>query len=177
MCRKFPTGLRSPISQMSQTMVQLKKKKKSHIMYWDTNKLYGCPMSQYMPHGGFQWCDPTKFNAETIMNLPDEAMKLTSHCFWSWLNVPESLHNDHNDYPLAPQSLTFQEDMLSDYAKNLLQKAFRGTPKLIPNLMNKIKYISHYRNIKLYMQLDSSLQTSTVLSNLNNPLGSSSILI
>ena len=49
------------------------------------------------------------------------------------LKYPESLHDLHNDYPLA--------------------FTINKVDKLIPNLRNKKKYVIHYENLKLYERL------------------------
>jgi len=41
-------------------------------------------------------------------------------------------------------------DMLSDYNDEAL---FDKQTSLIPNLYNKVKYVTHMRNLKLYKQL------------------------
>jgi len=49
------------------------------------------------------------------------------------LEYPKELHDAHNEYPLAPESVKV------------------GTVhKLIPNLHNKKKYVVHYENLKMY---------------------------
>jgi hypothetical protein len=36
------------------------------------------------------------------------------------LEYPNEIHDIHNDYPLAPESLEVQDGWLSDYQNNLL---------------------------------------------------------
>ena len=52
------------------------------------------------------------------------------------LEYPDELHDVHNDYPLAPESVEVNK-----------------VHKLIPNLNNKTKYIIHYKNLQLYENL------------------------
>jgi hypothetical protein len=68
------------------------------------------------------------------------------------LEYPDHLHDSHNDYPLAPESLLITEDMLSPFCVSFGQKHVEGR-KLVPNLYNKTKYVVHYRNLQLYVQL------------------------
>ena len=139
-------GIRGGVSQISHRFATANNpdvpgydptKEISYIRYWDANNLYGWAMSQYLPHGGFCWGKPEDFNKAIIENLEDESS--TGYIFEVDLGYPKVLHKLHNEYPLAPERITVTEEMLSDYAKSLLHKRFKGTPKLIPNLQPKKK--------------------------------------
>ena len=54
---------------------------------------------------------------------------------------------------MAPEHLTVTRDMLSPFALSLLDPARLWTPseKLVPNLLDKTKYVANYRNLQLYM--------------------------
>ena len=52
------------------------------------------------------------------------------------LKYPESLHDPHNDYPRAPETVTVN-----------------NVDKLIPNVRKKNRYVVHYENLKLYERL------------------------
>ena len=67
------------------------------------------------------------------------------------LSYPPKLHDEHSDYPLAPEHLTVTKDMLRPYAKQLMQ-SWEPTEKLIPNLTDKTKYVTHYRNLQFYVK-------------------------
>ena len=76
------------------------------------------------------------------------------------LEYPKELHKLHNDYPLAPEKLTVTNDILSNYCKGIADKyeiKVGNAKKLIPNLGNKIKYVSHYKNLQLYLSLGMKL--------------------
>ena len=94
------------------------------VTYLDANNLYGWAMSKPLPTGNFKWME--KFN--------------------DWRNRPcilevdlvysKELHDLHNEYPLAPESLKVG-----------------NVDKLIPNLMNKERYVLHRDNLLLYESL------------------------
>ena len=123
-------------------------------MYLDANNLYGWAMSQYLPTGGFRWMkqkqidelDLAKYKEDSKMGLILEVD----------LEYPKELHDLHNDYPLAAEKVRVTEDMLSDYCKNIASKYKISTGlvhKLIPTLSNKERYVLHYRNLQLYLDL------------------------
>ena len=129
-----------------------------YIMYLDANNLYGWAMSQYLPTGDFDWLteqqieglDLTKFKEDSEKGLILEVD----------LEYPKELHNHHNDYPLAPEKIKVTKDMLSDYSQKIAEKFKISTGlvhKLIPTLGKKEKYVLHYRNLQLYLDLGLKL--------------------
>ena len=126
-----------------------------YIMYLDANNLYGWAMSQYLPTGGFEWLteeevDLSKYNDESEKGLVLEVD----------LEYPGELHDLHNDYPLAAEKIKVTEDMLSPYCREIAEK-FKVkvglVEKLVPTLLNKERYVLHYRNLQLYMSLGLKL--------------------
>ena len=70
------------------------------------------------------------------------------------------MHDLHNDYPLAPDKLEINENMLSKYCLNIANKygiKVDGVNKLVPSLGNETKYAVHYRNLQLYLSLGMQL--------------------
>ena len=56
------------------------------------------------------------------------------------VKYPNELHDFHNDYPLAPEKLKVNNDMLSEYSFNIASNygiKVGEVNKLIPNLSNK----------------------------------------
>ena len=130
-----------------------KDKEESYIMYLDANNLYGWAMSQKLPIGKFKWGNEKTFDLDNYKGEKGCIIECD-------LEYPENLHDKHNMYPLAPEKLLVNEDMLSPYCNQLLNefKMQKNTcKKLIPNLMNKQKYVLHYKNLKLYLDLGMKL--------------------
>ena len=68
------------------------------------------------------------------------------------LEYPSELHKLHNDYPLAPERLEINQNMLSKYCCNIADIygiKIGGVNELLLNLGNKSKYVVHYRNLQL----------------------------
>src|SRR5688572_3333701 len=103
-------------------------KPSSFITYLDANNLYGWAMSKNLPTHGFEWMSDDELNdwgsIPSILEVD--------------LEYPKELHDLHNDYCLAPESIKPEG---SDVAK------------LIPNLNDKKKYVVHYENLKQYESL------------------------
>jgi len=67
------------------------------------------------------------------------------------LIYPDHLHPLHIDYPLAPEHLTVNFEMLSFFATQFIDREWKSSKKLIPNLHNTNKYVTHYRNLQFYL--------------------------
>ena len=68
---------------------------------------------------------------------------------WIW-NTPSTCIN-YTDYPLAPEKLSVKDECLSSYQTALLEnKRTLNCSKLVPNLMNKEKYVVQF--LQLYMR-------------------------
>ena len=114
-------------------------------------------MSQFLPTGGFKWVWNLKQNHLAlkhgdILNLNDEGD--TGYFFKVDLQYAEYLHKTHDQFPLAPQHLKIEENLLSSYQKELgenLGVKFGGE-KLCLTLNDKKDYICHFRNLKFYIQ-------------------------
>jgi hypothetical protein len=125
-------------------------KETSYIAYLDANNLYGWAMGQSLPHGDFKFLTMSEIDALKYMDVAADSE--TGYIFEVDLQYPESLHDAHNDYPLAPESMLITENMLSPFCKSFNQKHV-DCRKLVPNLFDKTKYVLHYRNLQLYVQL------------------------
>ena len=95
-----------------------------YITYMDANNLYGWAMSKFLPIGNFMWMkNLNKWRNRSCILEVD-------------LEYPKELHDLHNEYPVAPESLNV-----------------KNVDKFIPNLMNKERYIIHRDNLLLYQSL------------------------
>ena len=128
----------------------------SYILYLDANNLYGEGMVQFLPTGGFRFLSEKEINKNfseyntNVMALKDDARK--GFMFEVDLEYPKEIHDQHSDYPLAPESLEITKDMYSPFQNANFPKE-PPQRKLTPNLLNKKNYIVHYRNLKLYLEM------------------------
>ncbi|KAK3715794.1 hypothetical protein QZH41_001222 [Actinostola sp. cb2023] len=148
--------------------------KPSHyLMYFDANNLYGWAMSQPLPTGKFKWVDEEElgelheqyFEAMEDIKSPNRVGADDTPSFPTGLilevdlEYPKELHDLHNTYPLAPERLEVQKEWLSPYQKNLMtSKNLLCIDKLVPNLLDKKKYVLHHKNLKLYLELGMKLK-------------------
>ena len=125
-----------------------------YIMYLDANNLYGYAMSQYLPFGGFKWMSKKQIDKIDLAKYNEDSKK--GLILEVDLEYPKELHDLHNDYPLGAEKVKVSDNMLSDYCKKIASKFNISTGlvyKLIPTLNNKEKYVLHYRNLQLYIDL------------------------
>ena len=130
-----------------------------YIMYLDANNLYGWAMSQYLPTGGFKWMSEKKINKINLAKYDESCNK--GLILEVDLEYPKELHNLHNDYPLGAEKVKVNNTMLSEYCQKIQKKFNISTGlvhKLIPTLSNKEKYVLHYRNLQLYLDLGLKLK-------------------
>ena len=106
------------------------KEPSKYIVYLDANNLYGWAMSKPLPTHGFEWMKVDEL----------ETWELHSCILEVDLEYPKSLHDLHNDYPLAPEQIMVNK-----------------TSKLIPNLGDKKNYVLHYEALKKYLRLGLKL--------------------
>ena len=129
-----------------------------YIMYLDANNLYGWAMSHYLPTGGFKWLTEKQINNLNLAKYQEDSNK--GLILEVDLEYPGELHDLHNDYPLAAEKVKVSTNMLSNYCKNIAGKYKISTGlvhKLIPTLGKKEKYVLHYRNLQLYIDLGLKL--------------------
>ena len=106
------------------------KEPSKYIQYLDANNLYGWAMSKPLPTHRFEWMKVDEL----------ETWEQLSCILEVDLEYPKSLHDLHNDYPLAPEQIVVNK-----------------VSKLIPNLGNKKKYVLHDENLKQYLRLGLKL--------------------
>ena len=90
------------------------------------------------------------------------------------LEYSKELHDIHNNYPLAPETINIQKECLSDYFLKIANEhniTIGSVKKLVPNLMNKNNYVIHYRNLQQCLALGMRLKKNIEYYNLNKMIG------
>ena len=124
-----------------------------YLIYKDVNNLYGWAMKQLLPLKDFRWLTEEEWRLIDFASVDTQ-----SDLGWILevdLEYPEEIHDWHDAYPMAPEKIDITEDMLSPYAKVLLEKCKMKMPKvqkLVPNLRDKKNYVVHIRNLQLYLK-------------------------
>ena len=101
----------------------------SYIQYLDANNLYGWGMSKKFPVNGFKWIDNKEINEEFIKNYNENDNK--GYIFEVDVKYPKRLHDLHSDLPILPERMEINK-----------------CKKLVCNLFNKKKYVSHINTLK-----------------------------
>ncbi|GFW03101.1 DNA_pol_B_2 domain-containing protein [Trichonephila clavipes] len=73
-----------------------------YLMYLDANNLYGYAMSKYLPLKVFVWSD-NDLTEHDCLNLSDESD--VGYILELDLEYPSDLHDQHSDFPLAPENM------------------------------------------------------------------------
>ena len=97
-----------------------------YIPYLDADNLHGWAMSQPLPYSNFEW-----LSEKELEEMLDDPTKIKGCTLEVDLVYPTDLHDLHNDYPLAPESIVVNR-----------------VPKLIPNLNDKTNYVVHHRMLQ-----------------------------
>lgn len=130
------------------------KEPSKYIMYLDANNLYGWAMSQYLRTGGFRWLtkkEVNKLDSVAIGYYGESNPK--GLVLEVDLEYPKELHDKHNSYPLAPEKTLIKGEVMSPYARRIMEKfniASGVVSKLVTTLNDKVRYVVHYRNLQLH---------------------------
>ena len=90
------------------------------IKYLDANNLYGWAMSQYLPYSEFKWLNEKGISRFCLHSISENSF--VGYILEVDLKYHDELHNLHNDYPLAPEKLEINQNMLSKYCSDIANK-------------------------------------------------------
>ena len=101
----------------------------SYIQYLDANNLYGWAMSKKLPVNGFKWIDSNEINEDFIKNYNENDSK--GYILEVDVKYPNRLHKLHSDLPFLSKRMRIDK-----------------CNKLVCNLFNKKKYVTHINSLK-----------------------------
>jgi hypothetical protein len=113
-----------------------------------------------LPQSDFQWLTKEELAIFDIDKIDlDGDVGYIIECD---LHYPKKLHKSHRNLPLAPEILQVNYENLSPYAKKALlesdlQQKYKDV-KLMATFTDRIDYVCHIKNLKLYLDLGMKLQ-------------------
>ena len=112
-----------------------------------------------LPVKGFKWMAESKFVNVNWKNVSTEGKY--GYILEVDLTYPAKYHKDHGDFPLAPENIQIDFEQLSPYMKEVLadleNKIRYKDRKLVGTFNKREKYVTHFKNLKLYLQLGMKL--------------------
>ena len=126
-------------------------KQESKHIYAVANNSYGYAMSKFLSAGELKWIDPKEFDLKKYTSNSSKGCVLEVD-----LEYPKELHELHSDYPLSLDKIEIKEKMLFKYQQliaNFHNILIGNVKKLVPNFLDKEKYVIHYETLQLYLRL------------------------
>lgn len=108
-----------------------------------------------LPYSNFNWM--TKDQFENIDWATIDTETEIGYVLEVDLEYPKTLHDLHSNFPLAPETMIVEFDDLSPYSQSAYmslekQKRYKDQ-KLLATFDDREKYVVHFKNLKLYLQL------------------------
>ena len=175
----FEKGLRGGVSMISKRYSAANNpevpnydpsKPNKYLVYLDANNLYGGVMRMPLPTGAMRWLTEKELCEFDINSISSEGS--SGYTLEVDLEYPDTLHDSHNCYPLAPEHKVVKDEEISPYNERLWDELYSDQgnsdssnkardkckkrpqiSKLVPSLEDKKNYIVHYRTLQLYLQL------------------------
>ena len=102
---------------------------------------YGFAQIQPLPYDSFKWVDEKDFG-EVLKRTT--AAGPTGYIFEVDLEYPSYLHDDHSQFPFAPETMNIEESMLSPYSKSKLCVSGYKSKKLVASFHSRKNYVIHF---------------------------------
>ena len=116
----------------------------------DADNPYDHDMSSFLPTSDIRFLTEDEIALHNISTTsPTEG---TGYVLEIDMDYPRELHAPHSDYPLAADKFKINRDKLSPSSKSLVGERSMAQEKLTPNLYDKTKYVTHYTNLKFYLE-------------------------
>ena len=112
------------------------------------------------------------FSKNELLHHPDSSS--VGYFYEVDLEYPSEIHDQQQDYPLAPEKTLVKDDWLSDYqieVKLRYSLPENKVNKLLQTMFDKSKYVLHYKLLQLYVPLGLRIKKYTEFSNSHNQSG------
>lgn len=154
------SGIRGGLSFINTRHLQIKKAQEK-IFYIDANNLYGLAQTSKLPVGNLKFISSLKYNHIDWKTIDTE--QNIGYILEVDLDYPSNLHDNHSDFPLAPEFLEINYNNLSPYSKKTLKECSIGKvkykdSKLLNTFHPRLNYVLHFKNLKLYLNLGMQLK-------------------
>ena len=113
-------------------------------------------MSKFLRTSGFKWIDSKEFDSHKYNSNSSKACVLKVD-----LEYPKELREIHNEYPLAPDKIEIEREMLSKYQLKIANHyniPIGNVKKSVSKFFDKEKHVIHYENLKIYLRLGLKLK-------------------
>ena len=160
-------NIRGGVSFINQRFAKAGKMGKhfTELLYLDANNLYGKAQCEPLPVSDFVFLKKSEF--ENIDWTALDKNRKTGYIVEVTLKYPKKLHASHNSFPLCPEHIKIDQDMLSPFSQDC-RKILNGdefnnlnkkycSKKLGSTFQDREKYVLHYTNLKLYLKLGMEL--------------------
>ena len=122
------------------------------ILHIDANNLYGCALSENLPHDELKFDRSVKF--EDILNTPDDS-DIGSFNEVD-LKHPDNIKSKTKTFPFATKKIF--PDIFTDYLKKIIPYTYTQTRKLITDWSDKKNCLIQYRLLKFYVRLGMKVE-------------------
>ena len=153
---------------VSQTRRNCDQHRTRCLIAFDFNNLYGQSMTRSMPLDQFQPLTPEEVQDHQILfdktyrekrvvqQYKDDSKE--GYIFVARIHFPKRVQRKLLSFPLVPEQMVIEEEMLSNHQKSVWKKLFKGEyksshKKMVNSFATKENYVGHYRLLAFYSSL------------------------
>jgi hypothetical protein len=127
----------------------------TELLYIDANNLYGQALSMPLPQKDFRWVESEAERGRWMEKLPEmDVNGEVGFVVEVDLEIPTSIQDRTDDFPLAPEKAKIRREWLSEYMKELLGDGhFHSTEKLLLTHIPKKHYVIHFALLQFFIDM------------------------
>ena len=112
-------------------------------------------MQKPLANNGYEWVNGSFSYLKHLLTTTQEDSPI-GYLAEVDLVYPPEIHQETNDFPLAPEKIEITKEMFSPLTRGLFEKYYgkrtHKTEKLAGNLSDKYNYVTYYENLKYYLR-------------------------